>query len=44
VAGPELVKGSEVVAEEGDDVTLFGGMGSTGALVVCAAEQVHSES
>jgi hypothetical protein len=38
----ELVRGSDVVAQAGDDVTLFGGAGSDGALVVCAVEEVHS--
>jgi hypothetical protein len=35
----ELVRGSEVVARTGDDVTLFGGAGSDGVLVVCAVEE-----
>jgi hypothetical protein len=37
----ELVRGSDVVARAGDDVTLFGGAGSDGALVVCAVEEAH---
>jgi hypothetical protein len=35
----ELIRGSEVVARTGDDVTLFGGAGSDGVLVVCAVEE-----
>jgi hypothetical protein len=42
--GGELVRGADVVARAGNDVTLFGGAGSDGALVVCAVEQVHSGS
>ena len=38
----DLVRGSDVVARAGDDVTLFGGAGSDGALVVCAVEEAHS--
>jgi hypothetical protein len=37
----ELVRDDEVVARAGDDVTLFGGAGSDGALVVCAVEEKH---
>lgn len=37
----ELVAGDRVVARAGDDVTLFGGAGSDGALVVCGVEEVH---
>lgn len=37
----ELVRGSDVVARAGDDVTLFGGAGGDGALVVCAVEEIH---
>ena len=37
----ELVRGSEVVARTGDDVSLFGGAGADGALVVCAVEEHH---
>jgi hypothetical protein len=40
----ELVRGSDVVARAGDDVTLFGGAGGDGALVVCAVEETHSTS
>jgi hypothetical protein len=39
--GGELVRGEEVVARSGDDVTLFGGAGSDGLLVVCAVEELH---
>jgi hypothetical protein len=43
-AGPggELLRGDEVVARQGDDVTLFGGAGADGALVVCAVEENRS--
>ncbi len=37
----QLVRGSEVVATAGQDVTLFGGAGADGALVVCDVEEVH---
>ena len=37
----ELVAGDQVVAKAGDDVTLFGGAGGDGALVVCAVEEIH---
>ena len=40
----ELVHGANVVARAGDEVTLFGGMGSDGALVVCGIEEVHPAS
>jgi hypothetical protein len=35
----ELVHGGDVVARAGDDVTLFGGAGADGALVVCGVEE-----
>lgn len=38
----QVVRGSDVVARSGDDVTLFGGAGADGALVVCAVEERHS--
>lgn len=38
----ELVEGDRVVAKEGDDVTLWGGAGSDGALVVCGLEELHA--
>ncbi|HYN68919.1 MAG TPA: hypothetical protein VEX41_01755 [Candidatus Eisenbacteria bacterium] len=38
----ELVAGEQVVATAGEDVTLFGGAGSDGALVVCGVEEIHS--
>jgi len=38
----ELVAGDQVVAKAGDDVTLFGGAGSDGALVVCGVEEIHT--
>lgn len=37
-----LVNGDRVVAKAGADVSLFGGMGSDGALVVCDVEEIHS--
>lgn len=37
----ELTKGEEVVARAGDDVTLFGGAGADGFLVVCGVEEIH---
>ncbi len=42
--GGVLVRGSDVVVTSGDDVTLYGGAGADGALVVCAVEEVHSPS
>ena len=38
----ELVHGSDVVARAGDDVTLFGGIGGDGTMVVCGLEEIHS--
>lgn len=38
----ELTRGREVVARDGDDVTLFGGIGSDGAMVVCGLEEIHA--
>ena len=40
----ELVRDSDVVAKAGDDVTLFGGAGADGALVVCDVEEKHGSS
>lgn len=40
----ELVRGADVVARAGDDVTLFGGAGADGALVVCDVEEKHGSS
>ena len=37
----ELARDRDVVARTGDDVTLFGGAGGDGALVVCAVEERH---
>jgi hypothetical protein len=37
----ELVRGSDIMAIAGTDVTLFGGADSDGALVVCAVEEIH---
>ena len=39
--GGTLVQGDRVVARAGDDVTLFGGAGADGLLVVCAVEERH---
>jgi hypothetical protein len=38
----QLVRGGDVVATAGTDVTLFGGAGADGALVVCGVEEVHA--
>ena len=38
----ELIRGDEVVARAGDDLTLFGGAGADGALVVCGIEESHA--
>jgi len=38
----ELVAGDQVVATAGQDVTLFGGAGADGYLVVCGVEEIHS--
>jgi hypothetical protein len=38
----ELVRGSDVVARAGDEVTLFGGIGADGRVVVCGVEEIHS--
>ena len=38
----QLVRGSDVVATAGQDVTLFGGAGGDGALMVCGVEEIHS--
>ena len=35
----QLARGSDVVAKDGDDVSLFGGAGADGVLVVCAVEE-----
>jgi hypothetical protein len=40
----ELVRGSDVVARAGDNVTLFGGIGGDGTMVVCGLEEFHSSS
>lgn len=41
IATGELLHGSETVARSGDDVTLFGGAGSDGALKVCGVDERH---
>jgi hypothetical protein len=38
----ELVRGSDVIARGGDNVTLFGGIGGDGTMVVCGLEEIHS--
>jgi len=38
----ELVEGSDVVARAGANVTLWGGIGGDGTMVVCAVEETHS--
>jgi hypothetical protein len=38
----ELVSDSVVVAKAGQDVTVFGGGGSDGAIVVCTIAEIHS--
>ena len=38
-SGGGLFRGGEVVAQAGDDVSLFGGAGADGTLVVCALEE-----
>jgi hypothetical protein len=38
----QLVRGGDVVASAGQDVTLFGGAGADGALVVCGVEEIHT--
>ena len=40
--GEFYARGSDVVATNGQDVTLFGGAGADGALVVCGVEEVHA--
>lgn len=42
LSGGELLRGSDIVARDGDDVTLFGGAGADGALVVCSVEENRS--
>ena len=37
----ELVAGEMLAATSGQDVTLFGGAGADGYLVVCAVEEIH---
>ena len=41
-SGGGLFRGGEVVAQAGDDVSLFGGAGADGTLVVCALEENRS--
>ena len=40
----ELVRGNDVIARAGDDLTLFGGAGADGALVMCGVEEFHPDS
>ena len=42
--GGELLRGADVVANGGDDVSLFGGAGADGFLVMCAVEENRSGS
>ncbi|HET7704327.1 MAG TPA: hypothetical protein VFK35_13080 [Candidatus Limnocylindrales bacterium] len=37
-----LARGDDVLARTADDVTLFGGAGADGALVVCGIEEIHA--
>lgn len=37
----ELVAGDQVAARAGQEVTLFGGAGADGYLVVCGVEEIH---
>ena len=37
----ELVRGEDVVARNGESVTLWGGIGGDGTMVVCAVEETH---
>jgi hypothetical protein len=39
----ELVRGSDVVARAGDNVTLFGGIGGDGTMVVCGLEEISGQ-
>ena len=38
----ELTRSREVVGRDGDDVTLFGGIGADGTMVVCGLEEIHA--
>jgi hypothetical protein len=38
----ELMRGTDVVARAGDNLTLWGGIGGDGTMVVCAVEEIHS--
>lgn len=38
----ELTRGDQVVARAGDDLTLFGGVGADGYLLICAVEERHT--
>lgn len=38
----ELTRGREVVGRDGDDVTLFGGIGADRTIVVCGLEEIHA--
>ena len=37
----ELVRGEDVLARQGETVTLWGGIGGDGTMVVCAVEETH---
>ncbi len=38
----EVIHGREVIARDGDNVTLFGGIGADGTMVVCGLEEIHA--
>ena len=40
----ELTRGDQVVARSGDDVTVFGGAGADGLLILCAIEEIHAHA
>jgi hypothetical protein len=39
--GPVLVDGRTVVASNGELITVFGGLGSSGSIAVCGVEEHH---
>jgi hypothetical protein len=43
-SGRQLIRDATVVAMAGDDITIFGGAGGDGALVMCAVEEIHAGS
>jgi hypothetical protein len=44
VAGRQVVRDTTVVATAGDDITIFGGAGGDGGLVMCTVEEIHSRA